>query len=91
MGMSRDSYSDYLGVILEDAVENWDGLHGIDLHGPENLPAQEWTPKLWDKARVNGRVLKAHAGEFGPARKCEMGSGETRSKKNSARNPWIFG
>ncbi len=67
MGMSRDSYSDYLGIILEDAVENWDGLHGIDLHGPENLPAKEWIPKLWEKARVNGRVLKAHAGEFGPA------------------------
>ena len=67
MGMSRDSYSDYLGVILEDAVENWDGLHGIDLHGPENLAAQEWTLKLWEKARLNGRVLKAHAGEFGPA------------------------
>ena len=39
MGMSRDSYSDYLGIILEDAVENWDGLHGIDLVA-ENLPAR---------------------------------------------------
>ena len=67
MGMSRDSYSDYLGIILEDAVENWDDLHGIDLHGPENLPAQEWITKLWEKARVSGKVLKAHAGEFGPA------------------------
>ena len=67
MGMSRDSYSDYLGVILEDAVENWDGLHGIDLHGPENLSAPAWIPKLWENARANGRAVKAHAGEFGPA------------------------
>ena len=43
MGMSRDSYSDYLGILLEDAVENWDGLHGIDLHGPENLPAGKFS------------------------------------------------
>ena len=67
LGMSRNSYSDYLGGILEDAVENWDGLYGIDLHGPEDLPTLNWMPKLWKKAQANGRVLKAHAGEFGPA------------------------
>jgi adenosine deaminase len=27
----------------------------------------DWTPKLWSKAASNGRTLKAHAGEFGPA------------------------
>ena len=64
--MSRDSYSDYLSNILEDAVESWEGLHGIDLHSPENLVVQDWVPKLWEKAQANGRVLKAHAGEFGP-------------------------
>ena len=67
MGMSRDSYSEYLGDTLEDAVENWEGLHGIDLHGQEDIPAMEWIPRLWKKAKSNGRVLKAHAGEFGPA------------------------
>ena len=68
MGMSRNSYSDYLGATLEDAVANWDGLHGIDLHGPEDLPILDWVPRLWQVARANGRTLKAHAGEFGPAK-----------------------
>lgn len=67
LGMSRNSYSEYLGDTLEDAVANWDGLHGIDLHGPEDLPLLNWVPRLWDVARKNGRTLKAHAGEFGPA------------------------
>jgi len=67
MGMSRDSYSDYLGPTLEDAAANWEGLHGIDLHGPENLPLLGWVPRLWQVAQANGRILKAHAGEFGPA------------------------
>ena len=67
LGMSRDSYTDYLGKTLDFAVSNWDGLQGIDLHGPENLPAQPWIVRLWQSARANGRILKAHAGEFGPA------------------------
>jgi adenosine deaminase len=71
MGMSRNSYSDYLGATLEDAVENWEGLHGIDLHGPEDLPVLNWVPRLWQVARANGRTLKAHAGEFGPAENVE--------------------
>jgi len=67
MGMSRNSYSDYLGATLEDAVANWEGLYGIDLHGPEDLPVLDWVPRLWQVAQANGRTLKAHAGEFGPA------------------------
>lgn len=67
LGMSRDSYTDYLANILESAVENWDGLYGIDLHGPEHLEIGDWISPLWEKAKFNGRVLKAHAGEFGPA------------------------
>jgi len=67
MGMSRNSYSDYLGATLEDAVANWEGLYGIDLHGPEDLPVLDWVPRLWQVARANGRTVKAHAGEFGPA------------------------
>ncbi len=67
MGMSRNSYTDYLGSTLEDAVANWEGLCGIDLHGPEDLPVLDWVPHLWQSAQANGRTLKAHAGEFGPA------------------------
>ena len=67
MGMSRNSYSDHLGKVLDRAVESWEGLHGIDLHGPEDLPIEEWVPRLWSAAKTNGRIIKAHAGEFGPA------------------------
>ena len=66
MGMARNSYNETLAPVLEDCV-NWDGLAGIDLHGVEYLPLEEWTPKLWAKARDTGLVTKAHAGEFGPA------------------------
>ena len=57
----------FLGPILEQAVVSWKNLAGIDLHGLETLPMEDWTPKLWRKAAENGRRLKAHAGEFGPA------------------------
>ena len=66
MGMARNCYNEYFSPVLEDCV-NWDGLSGIDLHGVEYLPLEEWTPKLWLKAREAGLVTKAHAGEFGPA------------------------
>jgi len=52
--------------VLEECV-HWDGLAGLDLHGVEYLPLEEWTPKLWARARDAGLEMKAHAGEFGPA------------------------
>ncbi len=67
LGISRNAYTPLLGPILEDAVQSWGNLSGIDLHGLESLPIEDWTPKLWNKAASNGRNLKAHAGEFGPA------------------------
>ncbi len=67
LGISRNAYTPLLGPILEDAVESWGNLSGIDLHGLESLPMGDWIPKLWRKAASNGRILKAHAGEFGPA------------------------
>lgn len=66
MGMARNSYNEVLAPVLEDCV-NWEGLSGIDLHGVEYLPLEDWTPKLWEKARRTGLVTKAHAGEFGPS------------------------
>jgi adenosine deaminase len=66
MGMSRNGYSEVLAPVLEDCV-HWDGLAGLDLHGVEYLPLEDWTPRLWAKARDAGLVTKAHAGEFGPA------------------------
>ena len=66
MGMARNCYNDCLAPVLEDCV-NWDDLSGIDLHGVEYLPLEDWTPKLWHKAREAGLETKVHAGEFGPA------------------------
>lgn len=66
MGMARNCYNDYLSPVIDDCV-NWDGLAGIDLHGVEYLPLEDWTTKVWHKAQEAGLETKAHAGEFGPA------------------------
>jgi adenosine deaminase len=66
MGMARNSYNQVLAPVLQECM-HWEGLAGIDLHGVEYLPLEEWTPTLWAKARDAGLVTKAHAGEFGPA------------------------
>ena len=36
-------------------------------YGLETIPIQSWTKPFWERASKNGKVLKAHAGEFGPA------------------------
>jgi adenosine deaminase len=66
MGITRNACTEVLAPVLEECVD-WDGLAGIDLHGVESLALEEWTPKLWAKARAAGLETKAHAGEFGPA------------------------
>ena len=68
LGISRDAYTPFLGPILEDALCNWGELTGIDLHGLETLPMAPWIEPFWQCAQVNGREVKAHAGEFGPAK-----------------------
>lgn len=67
LGISRNAYTPFLAPRLEDAIENWDELSGIDLHGLESLPMEAWTEPFWKKAGKSGKELKAHAGEFGPA------------------------
>ena len=84
LGMSRNAYTDFLGPKLEYAIESWDGLSGIDLHGPEDLPMEQWTSPLWEKAAKRGLTLKAHAGEFGPPsilKCCFRAKGETHSAR----------
>ena len=66
LGISRNAYTSYLGPLLEEAL-HWDELHGIDLHGLESLPMESWTVPFWERARSAGKIIKAHAGEFGPA------------------------
>ena len=72
LGISRNAYTPYLAPMLEEAIEKWDSLAGIDLHGLETLPMEEWTIPFWQRASSFGKILKAHAGEFGPAENVEQ-------------------
>lgn len=66
MGMARNGATPAMRPILEESIY-WSGLAGLDLHGVETLPMEDWTIDLWCKASAQGLCLKAHAGEFGPA------------------------
>jgi adenosine deaminase len=67
-GMLRTDYDGPLRAVIDD-LENWEELLGVDLHGFERVPTQEWTAKIWARLRSAGKVTKVHAGEFdGPAR-----------------------
>ena len=43
MGINGNAYTEYLSSELDQAIENWENLAGIDLHGPEELPLESWT------------------------------------------------
>ena len=63
LGMFRDHYHGELAEVIEAAI-TWEEIAGIDLHGFENPVFQPWSVDVWARARANGKVLKAHAGEF---------------------------
>jgi adenosine deaminase len=65
-GMTGDLYRPPMDALIRDSLR-WRWLAGIDLHGHERYPLQEWTPEIWRRARDAGKETKAHAGEFGPA------------------------
>jgi adenosine deaminase len=65
-GMARTDYTGPMQAVIDD-LGNWDGLAGVDLHGLESLPNEPWTAKVWARLRAEGKVTKAHAGEFGGA------------------------
>lgn len=62
-GMCHNDYVD-AGKDLIDESLTWEGLDGIDLHGPEDLPLEPWTAEVWQAARDAGKYTKGHAGEF---------------------------
>ena len=66
VGMRHNSYDALTAPIIDDCI-HWPQLTGIDLHGPEDLPLEAWTPRIWHRARDAGKFVKAHAGEFMPA------------------------
>lgn len=65
-GMARTDYTGPMQAVIDD-LGNWDDLAGVDLHGLESLPNEPWTAKVWARLRSEGKVTKAHAGEFGGA------------------------
>ena len=65
-GMLRTAQTPEVVNALEDLIKV-EKLWGIDLHGPEQPPIQEWTPVYFRRAVDAGKRIKAHAGEFGPS------------------------
>jgi adenosine deaminase len=63
MGIHHNGYTERSAGFIEEAL-SWEHLDGFDLHGTETLPLEPWTADLWQRARVAGKLTKAHAGEF---------------------------
>ncbi|MDX2111937.1 MAG: adenosine deaminase [Verrucomicrobiota bacterium] len=62
-GIHHNGYNERTRDFLEDCI-HWPELDGLDLHGTESMPLEDWTARLWQKARDAGKFTKAHAGEF---------------------------
>jgi adenosine deaminase len=65
-GMTADLHRPPMDALIRDSLR-WRWLAGIDLHGHERYPVQDWMPEIWRRALDAGKETKAHAGEFGPA------------------------
>lgn len=63
-GLLRNAYEGPLAATI-DALEGWEHLAGVDLHGFEQMPTEPWTRTVWERVRRAGKVTKCHAGEFG--------------------------
>jgi adenosine deaminase len=61
--MLRSNYSGPVQPVIDDLI-NWDELAGVDLHGFEGMPTEDWTAPVWQRLRDAGKVTKCHAGEF---------------------------
>jgi adenosine deaminase len=62
----RNCYTGAMPAVLADSLR-WKWLAGLDLHGHETLPLEDWTADVWRRARDADKETKAHAGEFGGA------------------------
>jgi adenosine deaminase len=67
-GLARDNYTPGMKPFI-DRLHEFDGLDGIDLHGREWLELEDWTPEVWRRCKEAGKIIKAHAGEFGGPKK----------------------
>lgn len=62
-GLLHCDFTDPLVNWIREAP-TWENLEGFDLHGPEDLPFEEWTAPTWQAMREAGKRNRAHAGEF---------------------------
>ncbi len=65
-GVVRNETTEGYGAKMDAALEI-EALHGIDMHGHETIPWEDWSTVFWDKAREAGKITKAHAGEYAGA------------------------
>jgi len=63
LGIHHNGAGENMMPVLQDAL-TWHGLAGVDLHGTESFPLEDWTAPFWADARAAGKFTKAHAGEF---------------------------
>jgi adenosine deaminase len=63
LGIHHNGCPPEMRPVLEDCL-SWPDLAGIDLHGTETFPLEDWSRELWPAARAAGKYTKAHAGEF---------------------------
>lgn len=63
IGIHHNGYNERTRDFLEECLF-WPELDGLDLHGTEDVPLESWAAELWGKARAQGKITKAHAGEF---------------------------
>ncbi len=62
MGIHRNGCGEKMKPVIQDSL-HWPHLDGIDLHGDETLPLEDWTKPFYAEAKAAGKFLKAHAGE----------------------------
>lgn len=65
-GMARNLHTPVMQPVI-DQLHQWEELDGIDMHGEEALPVEDWTREVWHRNQEAGKVTKFHAGEFGGA------------------------
>lgn len=63
MGIHRNGCPPKMERVFGECA-NWEYLCGLDLHGDETLPLEDWTVRLWRDAARSGLRVKAHAGEL---------------------------
>ncbi|MEM9160766.1 MAG: adenosine deaminase family protein [Verrucomicrobiota bacterium] len=61
---TRDGNSEFMKPVI-DSLHTWEEIDGIDMHGKEWLDLEDWALPLWKRCKDAGKIVKAHAGEFG--------------------------